>query len=202
MDGDALIGILMVVFWLLSSLAARVGRAMKRSGESQERPPVENGETGERHETPANVFRKALEELAEQMNVEVEVAPAEPPVASEHEHTPGWHDRTASEIRPTASEHEHTPGWHSRTASEVRRTASEIELAASEHLMTGLEHQRGDAQGTPIPALPTVRKRRLSPLAKRLRADLTGGPGTLARAVLLREILGPPVGLRSSERGR
>ncbi len=195
MEGNIIIGLLMVVFWVISSLAARFGRAVNRQAESQESPPAEGGEA-------ENPFQRALRELAEQMNVEVEVAPAQPPeqpVASEHEHTPGWHDRTASEVRPTASEHRHTPGWHERTASEIRRTASEAELAASEHVLSELEHLRGDFQGARIPAFNAIPRRPRSPFVQRLHADLTGGPSSLARAVVLREILGPPVSMRAAD---
>jgi hypothetical protein len=48
----------------------------------------------------------------------------------------------------------------------------------------------------PADTVPSVRRRRRSVLAQGLIDDLTSSPASLARAMLLREVLGPPVALR------
>lgn len=47
----------------------------------------------------------------------------------------------------------------------------------------------------PLPAPP----RRKTRLARRVMEDLTSGRASLARAIVLREVLGPPVALRGSQ---
>ena len=145
-------------------------------------------------------FQQALRDLAKQMGIEVEVEPAEQPVASEHARTAGEHRRTELETRRTLSEHVVEPSEHRRTASEAARTASEAIFEAREHRVTPGEHRRGDLRA-PGPAArrlaapPRVAGRVRSDFARRLRADLGAGD-SLARAIVLREILGPPVGMR------
>ncbi len=212
MDGDVIIGILMVVFWLVSSLAARFGKKKARSGEGESEdampsvppvPPVPGHRPQSRPQRPAapaaGSFQKALQNLAEQMGMEVEVAPAEAPVASEHSRTASEHRRTALETHATLSERTATASEHRRTASEARRTASETAFTLPEHQLTASEHRRGDLRRPRPTAAGMPQRRRRSEFSQRLAADLRGGQGSLARAIVLREILGPPVGLRSGE---
>lgn len=61
------------------------------------------------------------------------------------------------------------------------------------------EHRPGDVVVTRPPA--PARRRVLKPgFGRRLVADLQGDRESLARAIVLREILGPPVGLRPPDR--
>jgi hypothetical protein len=48
-----------------------------------------------------------------------------------------------------------------------------------------------------VASVPTGPRRRRSALAQGLIDDLSSGPSSLARAMLLREVLGPPVALRN-----
>ena len=131
------------------------------------------------------------------IGVDVNPYAPEPPVPgehartpSEHAHTPGWH-------QPTASEHAHTPGWHQRTASETRPTASEQAVVPSEHRRTLSEHRPGDVRPLGVAAAPGPRPAVKPGFGRRVVEELSGDRETLARAIVLREILGPPVGLRS-----
>jgi hypothetical protein len=56
-------------------------------------------------------------------------------------------------------------------------------------------HVEPPPEPRPAPRLAPVRIRQ-SPLAGDLLHDLTSGPRSLARAMLLREVLGPPVAMR------
>ncbi len=202
MDGDIIIGILMVVFWLISSLAARIGKKAK-SGQTEEQqvvPPVPPPASRQPVRPSANPFQKALADLAEQMGVEVEVGPREAPVASEHTLTASEHRRTALETHATLSERTASASEHRRTASEVRRTAAEAVFPLPEPQLTASEHVRGDLRrARPAASGAPVKRRQKSEFSRRLAADLSGGRGSLARAIVLREILGPPVGLRSGD---
>lgn len=197
MDSDAVIGLLMLLLWIFSSLVARFGR--RRSAETVEMEPREE----DRGPSRAEQVQQALRDLAEQMGVEIQVAPAEEPVASEHRETASEHRRTRTETRGTVSEHREVVSEHRRVQSEVRQTSSEIDLPSSEHDWTSSEHVRGDLRRVPLPAASLPTRRRRSVFARRLQRDLVGGGGNLARAIVLREILGPPVSLRSpsDERG-
>ncbi len=196
MDGDVIIGILMVVFWLLSSLVSRFSKAAKRSQAEAETvvPPVPGAS-----QQATGTFQKALNDLAEQMGLEVQVGPAEPPVASEHSLTASEHRQTVLETHATRSEHVARASEHMRTASETRRTASEAVFDMGEHELTASEHHRGDLRRARLASSAPVKRRGKSLFGKRLAADLRGGGATLGRAVVLREILGPPIGLRSPE---
>ena len=194
MDSDAVVGILMVLFWVFTSLVARFKRK-SHSELPENQAPADGTARGE-------LVEKALRELAEQMGVEVEVSPAEAPTASEHAPTASEHRRTRSETFGTPSEHRTGASEHRQTATEVRRTASESVLPAGEHDWTSSEHRRGDVQIERPPASVPRRRRQRSRFAQRLTEDLTGGRTSLARAIALREILGPPVSMRSPEQDR
>ncbi|MCP3962024.1 MAG: hypothetical protein GY719_29630 [bacterium] len=188
MDSELVIGVLMVIFWLLSSLVAKFGKSVRKKQQTAESagsaPPAEPAPAG-------GALQKMLQDLAEQMGLETEASPAEPPVASEHVPTGSEHRRSAIEIASTVSEHR-------VRASDHRRTASEQSFGLSEHQLTASEHQWGDLVTHRLPkSMPGRRSR--SKFVRRIHADLAGGRGTLARAIVLREILGPPVGLRSPE---
>ncbi len=120
---------------------------------------------------------------------------AERPVPSEHTRTRGEHQRTAAEHRRTASEHRPTATEHRRTASEHRRTASEHRPTPTEHQATLSEHVPGDLSGSRIPPGPARGKPR-SGFVGSVFAELRG-PASLSRAIVLRDILGPPVSLRN-----
>jgi len=130
----------------------------------------------------------------------------EQPVLSEHRRTAGEHRRTPGEHRRTPGEHRRTPGEHRQSPGEARVPAGE-HLAddpyhmptPSEHRRTASEHRRGDVRVTPRPPAPAYRgpSARRSRFARRLVADLRGDRRSLARAMVLKEILGPPLSLRT-----
>ncbi|MEL7058785.1 MAG: hypothetical protein AAGN46_02040 [Acidobacteriota bacterium] len=129
---------------------------------------------------------------------------SERPTPSEHERAPGW-------LTPTPSEHQQAPGWLMPTPSEHQQLERELAVRASEHRVTPSEHRRtesehrkGDVEGDPqsVPAFvgsvqsAYQRRRRIGKRGRHpLLVDLHGR-SSLARAVLLREVLGPPLGLR------
>ncbi len=198
MDSDAVIGLLMIAFWVVTSLLSRFGRKM--------RPPAESYDPEEADETlPQQVPREmsleeALRQMAQLGKGKQEESPyAEAPVHSEHTETASEHRQTAIEIQETASEHTLTESEHRRTASEIRHTPSEKSLPKSEHVWTNSEHQRGEVRRLrPVVGGRRSRRQR-SVLAAKILQDLSSGPHSLGRAVVLKEILGPPVSLRSTE---
>ncbi len=217
MDLGDLIWFLLILFWLFSGLLSRLARAIRsrpkpapraprtapRPGVAQtaaERPappPVPPAHPATEPSSPQD----ALGRLFKQLGIDLELAP-ETPVPAEHQRTASEHRRTASETRRSAGEHDHTPGWHDRTASEVRRTASEVTRVASEHRPTAGEHVRGDVPAPGVMPAAGPPARLVPGFAGGLRAELTRGRAALARAVVLGEILGPPVGLKPPGRDR
>ncbi len=194
MDGDIVVGVLVFLFWIISSLITR-GKA-RRPAQSQDAPEATPGGAG--------TIQRALSDLMEQMGVEVPAAgPPEMPVASEHTLTGSEHRRSVLEVGPTLSEQMTTASEHRRTLSEARRTASETIFTTPEHQLTEAEHRRGDLRRARAAAAGVPRQQPVgSRLIKRLHRDLAGGKESLARAIVLREILGPPVGLRSPGQDR
>ncbi|MEO1370342.1 MAG: hypothetical protein AAFX50_24440, partial [Acidobacteriota bacterium] len=98
-------------------------------------------------------------------------------------------------------EHRRSAGEHRQTASEIQTTASEHMRTAGEHRPTLSEHMPGDVSD-PIERLPsnayaTKSRRSNSRLGRALRRDLHGDRQSLAKAWLLREVLGPAPGLKS-----
>ena len=185
-----------------------------RPGVSQPPPPLpptarqRPGVPRESAPAPAPAARPpspedALVNLLKRLGVDVPSA-QEQPVPGEHARTPGEHVRTAAEARRTASEHDHTPGWHDRAASEIQPTASERTRVASEHRRSAGEHRPGDVQWARSAELPPVPRTSVdaevprSALGRRTVAALRDRE-SLARAIVLKEILGPPVGLRSPD---
>jgi hypothetical protein len=186
---EELIPILIFVAWIVISLLGRLAKGLdkKKTTEGGSQP---------------SAFEQAMREIARQAGLAEEEPAVEPPVASEHRPSPG-------ERRPTATEHAQAYGetWGTAaesepTASEIRPTFSEYLPRPSEHLPTPGEHLHGDVVVSPI-ALSEGRPKQWktrSPFASAVVRDLRGGR-SIARAVVLREILGPPVGLRSPGEG-
>ncbi len=177
---EDLIGpLILFVLWLVSTVASKLSR----------RKPEEPEQEG----------TGSLKELMRQMGVDLDMDPAagEAPVAAEHRPTASEHRRTLSETRPVAAEHTAVTSEHRQAASERLQTASEQIFEASEHQLSRGEHRRGDLRLPPPPRgsrAPRRRRRQGPPLAATVGRDLRDG---LARAIVLREILGPPVSLRS-----
>lgn len=142
---------------------------------------------------PPETLDEAVRSLMRQMGLE-----REEPVASEHRPTASEQRPTASEHRPTAAERSVTASEHRATPSEARRTASEHRRVAAEHRRTASEHRKGDASLPPIPrsAPAGLGGARGGTIARAVRRDLASGRRTVAEALALREILGPPVALR------
>jgi len=126
-------------------------------------------------------------------------AEGEQPVPAEHTRTRSEHQRTAAEHRRTVSEHRRTAAEHRRTPSEHRRTPSEQRPTVSEHRPTAGEHTPGDLSVGRAPIKPKRRRSR-SGFADSVFAELRG-PESLSRGMVLREILSPPVSLRTPPQG-
>jgi len=177
--------VLVIVFWIAIALLSKIASAAKKR--QQERggpPPVQAG---------------ALETMLRQIAKEAGLY-QEPPVVSEHAATASEHRGTFGEHAPTASESRRTVLEHHQAEIERRRTESEARGTFGEHEGTVSEHLRGDA--VVLPPIPSgLRPRRRSSLGAALAKDLHGGSRALARAVMLREILGPPVSLGGAARG-
>jgi hypothetical protein len=185
MECGDLFGVALFVTLALVSMASKY-----LSRKQQSVPPSEvEGETPQTG--IAAQLREALREVVEEAQT---AAPWETP-ASEHHRTPSEHRRTPGEHRRTPGEHQRTPGEHRRTAGEHQRTPSE-------HRPTAGEHVAGDAPVTRLPPPPAVRRRGGSDLAAAVRGELRSGRASLARAMVLREILGPPVSMRSGMEDR
>ncbi len=198
---DELLPIILVLSWALISW---LGNKAKKKGQRQESESAEPS---------------AVEQFLQQISREAGLAPEQPPppppppvpirvavprppgTGSEHRVTASEHRPSASEHRPSASEHRPSASEHRPSASEHRPSASEHRPSASEHRHTTSEHIPGDAALPAIPRRGSDQPRRRSKLGAALAADLHGGRETLSRAVVLREILGPPVSLRSRDEG-
>lgn len=175
---EELIPILVLVAYVVLSLLGRLANKGKKGTDESASPTTVD---------------RMLREMMGQAGVE-----PEPPVPAEHR-------PTRSEHRPTASEHRQAPGEIYATAAEHRPTRTETRVSpsehrprASDHLPTPGEHLKGDVVVLPpIPkTAPPGRRRRRSPFADAVVSNLRGGSGALGRAIVLSEILGPPVSLR------
>ncbi len=203
MNSDIVIFLLMVLFWGISQVMAWFGRRARAQQAERDGTSVGSDGTSVGGETPGSTLQEALRDLADQMGIDVETEPktipaaAEPTwTASEHRQTSGEHQQTMAETRPTVSETLMSATEHQRTRSESRRTSSEEGWVLSEHQWTPGEHERGDGGGASIPRLAGPRSKRTSLLTQRLRRDLASR-NALAKAVVLRDVLGPPVSLRA-----
>lgn len=210
MNGDLVIFLLMVVFWIISQFMSWLGKRARTAQQQIEQMELEGRPVERRVEARPDSLQEALRDLADRMGVEVELEPepvGQDPAGrsqqswtdSEHRRSAGEHQRTLSEARGTPSEAALAASEHRRTASEVERSRSETSVTAPEHQWVAGEHVRGDQDVPDIPRLdlPTT-GRQESAFVRRLRADLTGrDKSALARAMVLKEVLGPPVSLRS-----
>jgi len=186
---EELIPVLIVVAWVVLKLMGRLARGMEKKGQGAAGPQP-------------SAFEQAMREIMREAGLAEGPPVAEPPVASEHRPTLTEHRPTASEHAQTYGETQFTVTEHRPTASETRPTVSEHVPRLSEHLPTPGEHLRGDVEVPPIPAPKkrSQRKKGRSSFAAAVVGDLRG-KRSLARAVVLREILGPPVSLRSPGEG-
>ncbi len=210
MDGEAIGWLLFLAVWFISSVVQQIrkmGKNVPGQGEPppQERqvqpPPIPREQA--RPSTPLpppilNPSQDPIRELMRQLGVEVPTEPVERPVASEHRVTPSEHRQARAELIQSTSESLITSSEHHRTQSEARRTISEHRQDASEVQRTFSEHVRGDAvvidKVLSKPAM--VSRRRGSSFSGVVRRDLRRGRRTLKRALVLKEVLDPPIGLR------
>lgn len=187
---EDIIGFLFVMLYLLSYLR---GLIPKRSrGQEEPAQSVPQGPRPQRRARDPNSVEGMLEEIRRQ----VAEAAREQEVVEEHRRTAGEHRPTPSEHRPTVSEREPFYSDHQQAPSEIQVTRTEHELAESEHWVSIEEHTKGDVSLPPVPLqAPATAGKARSRFARDLVRDLRGGT-QLARAVVLQEILGPPVSLR------
>jgi hypothetical protein len=179
---EELIPILVIVAYAVLSL---LGRLAKKAKGQEAEADVDAGQE------PSTVDRM-LRDMMRQAGIE-----PEPPVPGEHRPTLGEHRTTAPEHHQAAPETYATASEHERTRTETRLTPSEQAPRLSDHLRTPGEHLKGDV--FPLPPIPKLRpprgRRQRSRFADAVVADL-GSAKKLGRAIVLREILGPPVSLR------
>ncbi|MEE8525634.1 MAG: hypothetical protein V3T72_16985 [Thermoanaerobaculia bacterium] len=209
MKSEVVIWLVIIGVWLISNLIKFFRSQAAKSRQAAEQRPTRPAP--QRSEAlrppppppppaaPKPAVEDALSDLLKSFGVDIQPSSQERPVATEHALTPGEHARTASETRVTISEHDHSPGWHQRPASETAGTASEHSLSASFHRRSAGEHEAGDVflPARPLQAVATAGRRTGSVIGRRVVADLHRDRDSLAEAVLLREVLGPPVSLRS-----
>ena len=218
MDVEGIIYLIFLLIWFVSGIAAQIrkmsGRDPDSASEADEPfvPPVPMEKSvpartslpRARTSPPPVPTRPAppphppdvMREIFRQLGVEM----VEQPVASEHRGTASEHRRTASEHRQSLGETRATASEHRRTVSETRRTASEHRQTAGELRGTASEHRRGDVR-VPIRAASApveTRRRVTSRVVREVRHELLNGPQTLKKALVLKEILDKPIGLRSS----
>lgn len=179
---EDLLPILVLVGYAVLSLLGRLVQGKKRPDVDDSADPV--------------TVDTMLRDMLRQAGVE-----PEPSVPEEHRPTRSEHRPTRGEHRQDAAETAYTVTEHRRTASETRVTRSEHVPRASDHLVSPGEHLKGDAHLPPVPKIaPPKARRKRSRFASALVSNLRGE--ALGRAIVLREILGPPVSLRTpDERG-
>ncbi|MEM1204273.1 MAG: hypothetical protein AAGN66_13665 [Acidobacteriota bacterium] len=195
MDGELIVWLLFIAIWLISSVIQQI---KKISGIKRPDPPAEIPSTpkGQPAATPQARSQgdgaagdDVLKELMRQLGVDVEPQPAPPPPVP----TPA--PRSAPPI----------PGVSRSDAS-----GSPPGLGAGELSTPPYPRAAALGEGAPMPALPRLglpsgpparRRRSRSRLAAGVVRDLRrqSGGRSLARAVLLQEILGPPVSLKDAE---
>lgn len=184
---EDVIGFVFIVLYLLSYLRGFLPKRSRRNEPAQPVSPRSQEPSAE-----ASSVGGMLEEIRRQ----VAEAAREQEVAGEHRRTVGEHRPTLSEHRPTASELEPHFSDHLQTPSELLVTQTEHMEVESEHRVSLTEHTKGDAKLPPIPLQgPAKAGRSSSRFARELTRDLRGR-AKLARAVVLQEILSPPVSLR------
>ncbi len=184
---EDIIGFLFVTLYLLSYLR---GLLPKRSRGQEPAPPVSHGQP------PKKADPNSVEGMLEEIRRQVAEAAREQEVVEEHRRTAGEHLPTPSEHRPTVSEREPFYSDHRQAPSEILVTQTEHELAESEHRWSLEEHTKGDVSLPPVPLqAPATAGKPRTRFARDVVRDLRGGT-RLARAVVLQEILGPPVSLR------
>ncbi len=187
MDSDS-IGPLIVIAAVIISYVVKFIKAA--AGEQSQPAKPASGESGD--------LDSVLRHLSKQLGIDVPGEGSEQPVPSEHRRTASEHRRTPGETYPSPGEHRMTAMEQRRTHSETILTKSEQQLVIPEHRVTASEHRPGDV--STLPAIPTP-----APVAAPARLDPTTQlrqGGSLAQAIVLAEILGPPAGLRSPETRR
>jgi hypothetical protein len=222
LDSDVIVWLIIIAVWLISNVVAFLRRMVKKSqqmaeqhakkrpehrpGVGQQRPAAPPAPAPRRQPPPpppqpqpavSKQAEDALTQLLRSFGVEVPQSVPEQPVASEHVPSRGEHAQAAAQTRGTPSEHDHTRGWHERAAKWTTKTASEHSLAPSFHRGTAGEHLAGDVFLPDRAVAAAAPRRPLDPgIGRRLVAALHGDREGLARAILLREVLGPPIGMR------
>lgn len=225
MDADLIVWLLVMAFWVVSSLLGRLTR--KKENAKRPAQEVPDGKGGGFLERMVRDLAEAQREMLQPAQPPQQVRPGEDGgsiaeqkrLAAERRRLMRRAGLESSEHQETAGEHTETPGEHRRTFGESLITAEEHRVSRSEHVPTASEHLRtfGEHRGTleeHLPGdLPVKRKRKLAAVpgsretASRVRSKIDvlhdlHGPRDLARAIVLREVLGPPVALRDPQDDR
>ncbi len=212
MDGEAIGTLLIIAFWVISALTKAMNRGKKKQAQqaptstpAPPHPARAPAPTTRRSapkqtlgpDTVGDLLREMISEIKGKPQSEEAATPPwqEPQVLSEHQQSAGEHRHTDSETSWSASEHSWSFEEHRRSAGEHSSTLSELRGTASEHRGSASEHRRGDVVAARRGSAEEATRRRPAHRAGSVRAALASR-GSLARAMVLKEILGPPVSLR------
>ncbi len=223
MSGELVIFIVGLIIWFVFSILGKVLKSGQSPYVPPPPPPEQDRLRGELPPLPEQQQSWQQQQAAQGRQPQQQVSPLgqalrdimqeaglgppsqhpEQPVASEHTATWGEHQRTWSETVPTLSEATLIDTEQRRTASEATLTASEHRVVPSEHVLSPGEHVPGDAYSTSdrSPWADQAAKTG-GGLGAAVVAELRRDPGSLARAIVLQEVLNPPVGLRPPDSER
>tara|TARA_B100000809_G_scaffold247932_1_gene277498 strand:- start:2479 stop:3096 length:618 start_codon:yes stop_codon:yes gene_type:complete len=189
--GETLVPIIAVIVWIVSSIA-RAGKKGKPTQRERHTPMPSRPASGE----PQEQLRDFLEQLSGQSTT-----PAEPPPAYENPPDPSAPPVPASrpsvrDAPPVQRQTQRVPTAQPVTLpplAPVDQTEHGDRSCSVDEARSRITRLRG-AKSPSYEVVGTLR-RRSSRAAKRLIGDLAH-PDTARKAILLREILGPPLGLQ------
>lgn len=191
--GEALIPIIAIIVWIVSSIVKAGKQGQPARGEQQTPGPSRSPA-----EDPQDELRKFLEQLSG--GAAPPQAEAPPPPAAEPS-PPPIYEPPPNEVPPPVRERSHVreaPRVQQPPAVQPRRPATQ-EPAHPDRSCSVDEARERIIQSREFIASKTHaaprQKQQMSSALRRLIGDLTR-PETARKAIILREILGPPLGLQ------
>ena len=172
------IPLVIFVLWALSGLFGNKKRKQRREEEAGEIPPPRQRTEQVERGGPSTELQEVLREIERDLGLEpAKKTPREPQPRAEQPRGP-WHAAPS----PTKAGEQRSRALHRRGAMPEREKHIDLEERV---------HIHSEVPPTQAPAR--------SKLARSLLSDLAGGGANLQKAILLQEILGPPVSLRETE---